>query len=76
MPACFRFSIINWPNLSCPEVGSYIATATNDNEDYIDVDVDGVGPEAMRRSRSHADVSGRYISTHSSMNSVDEEENP
>jgi hypothetical protein len=56
-------------------MGSYIATGTNNNEDYVDIDVDEIWPEAMRRSRSHADVSGRYISTHSSTNSVDEEDN-
>jgi hypothetical protein len=47
----------------------------NKREDYLDVDVDKVGPKAMRRSRSHTNVSGRYISTHSSTNSVDEEDN-
>jgi hypothetical protein len=56
-------------------MGSYIATMTNDDKDYVDVDVDEVGPEAMQRSRSHADIPGRYISTHSSTNSVDEEDN-
>jgi hypothetical protein len=56
-------------------VGSYIATATYNNEDYIDVDVNEVGPKAMQQSRSHANVSGKYISTHSSMNSVDKEDN-
>ncbi len=76
MPARFRFLIINWPNLSCPGMGSYIATATNDNKDYVDVDVDEVGPKAMQRSsRSHANFSGRYISMHSSTNNVDEENN-
>ena len=74
MPARFRFSIINWPNLSCPGMGSYIATVTNNEEDYVNVDVDKVGPKAMRQSRSYADVSSRYISTHSSMNSVDKED--
>jgi hypothetical protein len=56
-------------------MGSYIATMTNNNEDYIDVDVNEVGHKAMGWSRSHANVSGRYISTHSSTNSVDEEDN-
>jgi hypothetical protein len=56
-------------------MGSYIATTTNNHEDYVDVDVNKVGPEAMQRSRSHADVSGKYISTHSSTNSVDKEDN-
>ncbi len=56
-------------------MGLYIATTTNDNEDYVNVDVDKVGPEAMRRSRSHANAPGRYISTHKSTNSVDEEDN-
>ncbi len=53
----------------------YIATAMNNDKDYIDFDVNEVGPEAMQQSRSHANVSGRYISTHSSMNCVDEEDN-
>jgi hypothetical protein len=56
-------------------MGSYIATTTNNDKDYVDIDVNKVGPEIMRQSRSHADVPGRYISTHSSMNSVDEEDN-
>jgi hypothetical protein len=75
MPARFRFLIINWSNLSCPGMGSCIATTTNDDEDYVEVDVNEVGPKAIRRSRSHADFLGRYISTHSSTNSVDEEDN-
>jgi hypothetical protein len=75
MPARFRFSIINWPNLSCPGMGLYIATVTKDNEDYVDIDVDEVGPKAMQWSRSHANASGGYISTHSSTNSVDKEDN-
>ena len=53
-------------------MGSYITAATDDDDD--DVNVDEVGPAAMRRSRSHADVTGMYISTHSSTNSVDEED--
>jgi hypothetical protein len=56
-------------------MGSYIATTTNDNKDYINIDVDEVGPKTMQRSRSHANVPGRYISTHSSMNNVDKEDN-
>ncbi len=75
MAARFRFLIINWPNLSCPGMGLYIATTTNNDEDYVNVDVNKVGPKAMQQSRSHADVLGRYISTHSSTNSVDEEDN-
>ncbi len=51
-------------------MGLYIATTTNDNEDYVNVDVDKVGPEAM-----HVAGPGRYISMHSSTNSVDEEDN-
>ncbi len=47
----------------------------NNDEDYVDVDVNKVGPEAMRWSRFHTNVPGRYISTHSSTNSVDEEDN-
>jgi hypothetical protein len=54
---------------------SYITTTTNDNKDYVNIDVDEVGPEAMRRSRFHANVPGRYISMHSRTNSVDEEDN-
>ncbi len=56
-------------------MGLYIATTMNDNEDYVNVDLDKVGPEVMRQSRSHANVPGRYISTHSSTNSVDEGDN-
>ena len=51
-------------------MGSYIATATNND----DVDANKVGPVAIRQSRSHADVSGMYISWHSSTNSVDKED--
>ncbi len=53
----------------------YITTTTNNDEDYVDVNANKVGPKAMQQSRSHADVSGRYISTHSSINSVDKEDN-
>ena len=56
-------------------MGLYIATTTNNDEDYVDIDVNKVGPKAMQRSRSHVNISGRYISTHSSTNSVDEGDN-
>jgi hypothetical protein len=56
-------------------MGLYIATTMDNDKDYVDIDVDEVEPKAMRWSRSHADVPGRYISMHSSTKSVDEEDN-
>jgi hypothetical protein len=70
VPARFRFSIINYPNLSCPGMGSYIATATNEDDDEDKDDKADTGLAAMRRSRSCANVSGRYIKKHSRTRSV------
>jgi hypothetical protein len=46
-------------------MGSYIPTATNEGDDEDDNDKADAGLAAMQRSRSRANVSGRYIKKHS-----------
>ena len=58
MPACFRFSIINCPNLSCPGMGSYITTAMNEDDDDDNSEDACVTDARSFRIRSRARIVG------------------
>ena len=58
MPARFRFSIINCPNLSCPGMGSYITTVTNKDDDDDNDEDAGVTDERSFRIRSWVRIVG------------------